>query len=214
MIARGRIARPAPWVRVLSCLVLAGSGPPSRAVDVVPIAGLRFGGELTNTNDSGTSQSLTIDSAASYGAIVDLPLPADTEVQAIELYLSRQQTTLQSGQLLTPPVADLNISVLHVGAVGTVPTDDPRLSWLLIGTAGAARFETGAGSDTRPSIGLGGAVRWMANDHIGLRADLRALVDFTGSGGSVLACNGGCKYIYVGTVVVQGEASIGIVARF
>jgi len=199
---------------VLSCLVLTATSLPVGAVDFVPMAGFRFGGELTNTTDSTTSQSLSIDSAVSYGGVIDLPLPSEYEVQAIEVYFSRQQTTLQRSQLLTPPIADLDVSVLQVGVVGTVPADNPHLSWLVIGAAGAARFETSAGEDTRPSIGLGGAVRWMANDHLGLRADLRALIDFTGSSASVLACNGGCKFYYAGTVVVQGEASIGIVLRF
>ena len=183
------------------------------------MAGLRFGGDLSNsTNYSGTStsasQSLTIDSSASYGGVIDFPLPSDFSVQAIELYFSRQQTTLQNGELLAPPVSDLEVSVMQLGVVAAIPTDNPRLSWLVTATAGATRFETSIGSETRPSIGVGGAVRWMMNDHFGVRADLRALIDLTDSGGSVLACNGGCNYSYAGTVVVQGEASIGIVLRF
>ena len=146
--------------------------------------------------------------------VVDLPLPAEYGPRAIELYFSRQQATLKGGQLLAPPIPDLNVSVLHLGLADTVPTDDPRLSWLLIGTAGATRFETNAGNSTRPSVGLGGAVVWMASDHIGLRGDLRALVNFTGGSRTALACNGGCKLFYAGTVVLQGEASIGIVLRF
>jgi hypothetical protein len=206
-------------MRLLSCLVLIGclmigAALPARAVDFAPIAGFRFGGELRDTSDSAASRSLTIDSTASYGAVVDLPLPGDFGPRAIELYFSRQQTMLRGGGLLAPPVADLNVNVLHLGLVETVAANDPRLSWLLIGTAGATRFETGAGHDTRPSIGLGGAVRWMANDHVGLRGDLRALINFTGGGGTALACNGGCTLLYAGTVVVQGEASIGIILRF
>jgi hypothetical protein len=47
-----------------------------------------------------------------------------------------------------------------------------------------------------------------------VRGDLRAIMSFTGSNSSVFACNGGCSLFYSGTVVVQGEASIGIVLRF
>jgi len=109
------------------------------------------------------------------------------------------------------PVSDLDVSVLQVGVVAVVPTENNRLSWLVTATAGATRFETSAGSETRPSIDAGGAVRWMVNDHVGVRADLRALVDFTGNGGSILACNRGCNYNHKGTAVIQGEASVGIV---
>jgi hypothetical protein len=201
-------------LRLFSCLVLMGASLPAWAVDVVPLAGFRFGGDLRDTNDSAASRSFTIDSTASYGGVIDLPLPAEYGAEAIELYFSRQQATLHDGRLLGPALADLRVDVLHLGLADTIPTNDPRLSWLLIGSAGATRFETGAGSDTRPSIGLGGAVRWMANAHVGLRGDLRALVSFTGGGDTALACNGGCRVFYAGTAVVQGEASVGIVLRF
>jgi hypothetical protein len=194
------------------CAMLAS--PPARPVDLVPMAGLRFGGELSNSSDPTQAQQLSIDSAASYGGIVDFPLPAPYRPRAVELYFSRQRTTVSGGELLAPPVANLDISVLHVGLADTISTDDPQLSWMLLATAGATRFEAGANHDTRPSVSLGGAIVWMANTHVGLRGDLRALVSFTGSNSSVFACNGGCTYFYSGTIILQGEASVGIVLRF
>jgi hypothetical protein len=201
-------------MRKLLYVILICAGAPALAVDIQPMAGLRFGGSLDDTGNSAGSRSLSIDSSASYGGIVDLPLPAQYGQRAVEFYFSRQRATLHGGELLTPPVANLDVSVLHLGLADTVSTNDPRLSWLLIGTAGATRFETEAGSDTRPSIGLGGGVRWMATEHVGLRGDLRALVNFTGRGSTALVCNGGCQVAYSGTVLVQGEASIGVVLRF
>jgi hypothetical protein len=198
----------------LAFWALLGESLPAWPVDVVPMAGFRFGGSLADSSDPAQAHQLAIDSAASYGAIVDFPLPAPYEPRAIELYFSRQRATVSGGELLAPPVADLDVSVLHVGLADTIQTDDPRLSWMLFGTAGATRFDTSASHDTRPSVGAGGAVVWMANAHIGVRGDLRAIVNFTGSSGSVLACNGGCSLFYAGTIVVQGEASIGIVLRF
>ena len=179
-----------------------GMGLSARAVDLIPMAGLRFGGASDNYNDS----------AASFGGIIDFSLPQQYGSRAIELYFSQQQLAPRSGQMA--PLPDMSVSVLHIGLADTRFTDDPRLSWLLIGSAGATRFAAGASSDTRPSIGLGGAVRWMANDHFGVRGDLRALIGFTGSNGTVIACNGGCSFFYAGTVVVQGEATAGVVIRF
>jgi hypothetical protein len=195
------------------CAMMAAS-PPARPVDVVPMAGFRFGGQLSSSNDPTQSQQLSIDSAASFGGIIDFPLPAPYQPRAIELYFSREQSTISGGELLSPAVGDLDVTVFHIGLADTVQTEDPRLSWLLLATAGATRFETTASHDTRPSLGLGGAVIWMASPHFGLRGDLRALVNFTGSNASVLACNGGCSYFYAGTIVVQGEASVGLVFRF
>ena len=219
----GTVIRQAPLLMRLNGIRCAGAlsfwammavSLPARSVDIVPMAGFRFGGQLSASSDPSESDWLTIGSAASYGGAVDFPLPSPYGLRAVELYFSRQQTTLGGGQLLSPPVANLDISVLHLGLADTVPTDDPHLSWLLIGTFGATRFETAAGGDTRPSVGLGGAVVWMGNPHVGLRGDLRALVSFTGNSTTVLACNGGCSYFYAGSIVVQGEASIGVVLRF
>jgi hypothetical protein len=199
---------------MLPYLLLIGAVAPALAVDIQPIAGLRFGGSLDDTSHAAGSRSLAMDSAVSYGGVVDVPLPAAYGPRAVEIYFSRQRATLHGGDLLTPQVANIDVSVMHLGLVDTVATDDPRLSWLLIGTAGATRFETDAGHDTRPSVGLGGGVRWMASEHVGLRGDLRALVNFTGGGSTSVVCNGGCKVSYSGTVLVQGEAGIGIVLRF
>jgi hypothetical protein len=199
---------------LLSTVLLWGASLPARAVDLVPMGGFRFGGELTDRSTPAAPRSLTLDSTASYGGVIDVPLTAYDADEAIELYVSRQQTTLHRGVLLTPPLADLTVSVVHLGLVQSVSAEQPRLTWLLMGTAGATRFATGSASDTRPSIGLGGGVRWMAGRHVGLRADLRALVSFTGNDSAAIACSGGCTFFYAGSVVVQGETSLGIVIRF
>jgi hypothetical protein len=198
----------------LSFWIMMTESVPAWPVDVVPMAGFRFGGEFSNSSDPTQSQQLSIGSAASYGGMVDIPLPAPYHPRAIELYFSHQRTTVNGGELLAPPLTDLDITVLHVGLADTMQTDDPRLSWMLYGTGGATRFEAAAGHDTRPSLGAGAAVIWMANANVGVRGDLRAIMSFTGSNSSVFACNGGCSLFYSGTIVVQGEASIGIVLRF
>jgi hypothetical protein len=131
----------------------------------------------------------------------------------VELYYSRQPTKFSSDT--TASNRDVTVSVLHLGVVDTVQTDDEQLSWLLIGTAGATQLSaSGGGSETRPSIGLGGGVVWMATDHIGVRGDLRALLTFGGGGGGTVNCGGGCVASFHGNLVAQGEASIGLVARF
>jgi hypothetical protein len=200
---------------VLSLFLMVTASHSAWPVDVVPTAGFRFGGEVSSASDATASTLLNIDSTASFGGVIDFPLPpAQFGLRAVELYFSRQQTTVSGDQLQTPAATHLDVSVLHIGLADTVPSQDPRLSWRLIGSGGATRFETTSGRDTRPSLGLGGAVVWMPSTHVGLRGDLRALITFTGSSGSALACNGGCSFFYSGSVVIQGEASAGIVLRF
>jgi hypothetical protein len=179
------------------------------------MVGARAGGDVANRvepYDATAPSSFSIASSAIYGGVIDVPL--DGGLRAVELYFSHQPTTLRGGEILDPPIGDLAVNVVHVGLVDTVPGDDARLSWLLIGTAGATEFEARSSSKTRLSIGLGGGVRWMINPHVGLRGDLRALVTFAGGGQTVIVCSGGCIGQYQGTVVVQGEATVGIVVRF
>jgi hypothetical protein len=196
-------------------VVLSTASFPAAATDVVPMIGARAGGTVANhvaPYDATMPSSFSLASSESYGGVIDVPLYGG--LRAVELYFSHQPTTLRGGEFLAPPVSDLTVNVMHLGLVDTVPTDDPRLSWLLIGTAGATQFEASSHSDTRLSIGLGGGIRWMVSPHIGLRGDLRALVSFTGGGQGVIVCSGGCVAHYEGTIVVQGEATVGIVVRF
>lgn len=191
-------------------LLLLGAALPAQAVDVMPFVGFRFGGDL-GTQQLGTGAnaqtSATLDASASYGAVIDIPLSSP---RAAELYYSRQPTKLSGSST----IGDVTMSVFHVGLVDTLPSADQQLSWLLAGTLGATQLSARQGSETRPSIGLGGGFIWMASDHIGVRGDLRGLITFAGSGGGSVACGGGCSVSFHGSVVAQGELSIGLVARF
>jgi len=205
----GRFLRlAAPLYFAVAALCLAS--PPARAVDLVPFVGLRFGGDVgTTTPGASGPSSVTLDASASYGGVIDIPLSGP---RSVELYYSRQQTTLSS-----PGVAeihDVTVSVLHIGLVDAYATDNPQLSWLLVGTLGASQLSAAGSDETKPSIGLGGGVVWMANPHVGIRADLRALVTFSGNGGGAVACGGGCSISFHGSVVAQGEASVGLLVRF
>lgn len=192
-----------------SALVLLGSAAPARATDVVPFVGFRFGGDVGTNPGNGVTgpNSVTLDASVSYGGVIDIPL---SQPRSLELYYSRQPTKLSGNQTS----GDVTMSVLHVGLVDTLPSADEQLSWLLIGTVGATQLSAANGSATRPSIGFGGGFEWMATEHIGLRGDLRALVTFSGSGGGSASCGGGCSVSFHGSVVAQGELSLGVVARF
>jgi hypothetical protein len=180
-----------------------------QATDIVPFVGLRFGGDVGTQQGTGAvgPSSVTIDSSVSYGGVIDIPLSLPSSV---ELYYSRQPTRLSGNSA----AGDVTMSVLHLGLVDTLPSADQQLSWLLIGTLGATQLSARDGSETRPSIGLGGGVEWMATEHIGLRGDLRALLTFTGSGGGSVGCGGGCSVSFHGSLLAQGEVSVGVVARF
>jgi hypothetical protein len=190
-------------------VLLLGPALPAQATDILPFVGLRFGGDLGTQPGNGVTgpTSVTIDSSVSYGGVIDIPY---SQSRSVELYYSRQPTKLSGSST----VGDVTMSVLHVGLVDTLPSADQQLSWLLIGTFGATELSARNGSATRPSIGLGGGIEWMATEHIGLRGDLRALLTFSGSGGGSASCGGGCSVNFHGSLVAQGEVSVGVVARF
>lgn len=190
-------------------LALAACALPAQAVDLVPFVGFRFGGDVGTQPGNGVvgPSSVTLDAAVSYGGVLDIPL---SPPRSLELYYSRQPTTLSGGSTH----GDVTMSVLHLGLVDALPSADAQLSWLLIGTAGATQLSASNGSATRPSIGFGGGFEWMASEHIGLRGDLRALVTFSGNGGGSAACGGGCSVSFHGSLIAQGEVSLGLLARF
>jgi hypothetical protein len=190
-------------------LVLLGPAVPARATDIVPFVGFRFGGDVGTQPGNGVTgpTSVTIDSSVSYGGVIDIPL---SQPRSLELYYSRQPTKLSGNST----AGDVTMSMLHVGLVDTLPSADQQLSWLLVGTVGATQLTANNGSATRPSIGLGGGFEWMATEHIGLRGDLRALLTFSGNGGGSASCGGGCSVSFHGSLVAQGELSLGVLARF
>jgi hypothetical protein len=150
---------------------------------------------------------VTIDSSVAYGGVIDIPY---SQPRSVELYYSHQPTKLSGSST----VGDVTMNVVHIGLVDTLPSADQQLSWLLIGTLGATELSATNGSATRPSIGLGGGFEWMATEHIGLRGDLRALLTFSGNGGGSASCGGGCSVNFHGSLLAQGELSLGVVARF
>src|SRR5215471_6651436 len=134
-----------------SGLLLLVSALPAQATDVVPFVGLRFGGDVGTQPGNGVTgpTSVTIDSSVSYGGVIDIPL---TQPRSLELYYSRQPTKLSGDST----VGDVTMNVLHIGLVDTLPSSDQQLSWLLVGTVGATQLSARDGSETRPSVGLGG----------------------------------------------------------
>ena len=196
-------------VYATTSLVLLAPALPARAIDLVPFVGLRFGGDLGTQPGNGVTgpTSVTIDSSVAYGGVIDIPY---SQPRSVELYYSHQPTKLSGSST----VGDVTMNVLHIGLVDTLPSADQQLSWLLIGTLGATELSATNGSATRPSIGLGGGFEWMATEHVGLRGDLRALLTFSGNGGGSASCGGGCSVNFHGSLLAQGELSLGIVARF
>lgn len=198
-------------VGLLAGLGVLGASLPAAAVELTPMVGVRFGGDLTDYNSYYSVPSLTLDSSVSYGGTLDIPLARGP--YALELYFSHQSTDLEGGQYLQPQVHDMNVNVIHGGIAAALPTNDKRLSFLLIGTAGATEFDAHGSSNFYPSLGLGVGMRMMLSDNIGLRGDLRGIFTFLDNN-SYVACGYYCYGYSNNNLTVQGEASVGLVVRF
>jgi hypothetical protein len=197
---------------LIGCLTSSAIAPAAHAVDFVPFVGYRFGGIIGTQNLGALGPtSVSVDSAVSYGGVIDIPF---AQSRAVELYYSHQPTSLSTDSHAPPPIHDVSMDVLHVGVAETLPSADEHLSWLLVGTLGATELSGGGSSATRFSVGLGGGFVWMATQHVGLRGDLRGLFTFGGTGGGSIYCGGGCAVSMSGSLIAQGEVSLGLVARF
>jgi len=199
----------------LGVLLVAGmsAAPVARAADVeiTPFAGYTMGGDLTNSE---TGQSLSFNDTSSYGIMLDFKQAEDSWV---ELYFSRQQTSLKADQglFVGSPLLDIDIDYYHLG--GTYGAASGKLRPFVVGTLGATYMDPKAGglsSETKFSLSLGGGARLYLTKHLGLRFDARWFGTFVGGSGSVFCSNGACLVNVQGSVLSQFVANAGVILAF
>jgi hypothetical protein len=186
-------------------------------VEITPFAGMTFGGDFT---DAVTGKSLSFDDTSSYGIMADFKQAPDPKVPGeswIELYYSRQKTTLKAdqGAFIGEPLFDVNIEYFHVG--GTYGAADGKVKPFVVGTFGATHMTPkgeGLSSETKPSLSLGGGVRMYLTDRLGIRLDARWFGTFFNGGGAVFCSNGACLINIQGDVLSQYTANAGLVLAF
>jgi hypothetical protein len=199
-------------------LLVALFPPPTAAgekVEVIPFLGYRFGGSLTAAQ---TGESYNLDSSASYGLVVDIPLGDGTSM--LELLWSRQDTEVRTGSIFEE--ADrfgLLIDSYQVGVVHEL--DDQQVRPFVTASLGATRFAVDRGSvsdSTVFSFTAGGGAKILFGEHVGIRLDGRLYAPFV-SGSAGVVCGGGggggsCFLSFNGTVLWQIEATAGLIVVF
>jgi len=197
---------------VLAFFMLALShAAPARAVEVAPFIGHRFGGSF---EDSITATNFEVSDAAAYGLVLDFDLEPDKQ---IEVYLSRQNTHLSTGDpLFTPnPLFDLTVDYYHIGGLYMLPAGD-RVRPFLTGTFGVTRMAPEPADLTteyRFSLSLGGGAKIFFTKNLGLRFDLRGIYTALNANTEVF-CSGGCTIKLNSSGFVQTEASAALMMRF
>lgn len=200
------------FARSLCCtLGLGALSPAAQALEfeITPFLGYRFGGQF---EDPATMEGVDVEPAASFGLAVDVEYAPG---QAIQLLYSRQSTEVED----LAPGLDLDVEYLHIGGVGTFPSDTEFLPYL-VGSIGAANFSPGGGLDdeTLLSVSLGGGLKYFFNERFGLRFEGRGYLSFFDTDASLFCISdqtgATCRLRAKGSVVWQIEAQAGFTFRF
>ncbi len=171
-----------------------------------------FGGYAVSEGiDNGISgERARVKSGVAFGVAADYDLDSSRQLQ---LFYGQQNTTLDPGAGL--PRFDFDVRYLHLG--GTYFFDGPiGRGPYAVGGIGATHFSpnlSGLRSETKASLNVGFGYLWPLGSTVAVRAEVRAFVTLLDDSGG-LFCSGGCTVFLSGDSFVQGQALVGLSARF
>jgi len=181
--------------------------------ELSPFVGYRFEGDIDdpnhNVNPQGTTLKVDLNSAPSYGALLEFPSGHHTQWQ---IFYSRQSTDADIiGGVPANQKIDLDIEYLHFGGTyvmaGSGAHDRPYVGF----TFGATRIDPEGpyDDDVEFSMALIGGVKFRLTRYVGVRFDLRAIGTVTGSNQEFF-CNGGCVAHWSASGMWQYEGTVGL----
>ena len=209
-----------PRLRLALAVLLAGGAQLAQAqVGSAPdsenafsfYGGFRGGGDLT---DATNEQDLHAGPAPSFALAIDIALESRKQLQ---LFYSHQKTDLTPAT--TPSAIDrvpLKIEYLHLG--GTAFFEEMGNGGYAVAGIGATRLTPdapGLSAETRPSINVGFGYMLPIVPGLGMRFELRGYATWIDSNGGLFCrSTSGCAVSIKGSAFYQGEALIGLTARF
>jgi opacity protein-like surface antigen len=183
----------------------------AQQVELTPHVGYKLGGGLT---DYYTGKNYDFDDSESYGLTFNYTLGLMGDAQ-LELSWSRQDTAMEVTGF-TRDTFDLTIDYWQAGGLKQWNEDEPVRPFV-VGSIGAAHFSPDEGdlsSATRFSFGLGGGVKFLPTEHVGIRLQGKIYGAYA-SGGAGLICGGaGCTFGFSGNFMWQAEFSAGLILAF
>jgi hypothetical protein len=190
------------------CVMLVLLAPP--AISQVGVTA--FGGYAVSEgieNDA-TGERASVKSGATFGATADYDLDSARQLQ---LFYGQQGTSLNPGG--GAPRFDIDVRYLHVG--GTYFFDGPvGRGPYAVGGLGVTHFSpnmSGLSSETKASLNVGFGYLWPIGSAVAVRVEGRGFFTLLNSSGG-LFCSGGCTVVLSGDSFVQGQAMVGLTARF
>ena len=160
-------------------------------------------------NDT-SGERAQVKSGVAFGVSADYDLDWSRQLQ---LFYGQQNTTLDPGGGV--PRFDFDVRYLHLG--GTYFFDGPiGRGPYAVGGLGVTHFSpnlSGLSSETKASLNVGFGYLWPLGSTVAVRAEARAFATLLNSSGG-LFCSGGCTVVLRGDSFVQGQAMLGLTARF
>jgi hypothetical protein len=206
----------------VAAAALGGAALPTWADDeptfeAPPFVGYRVGGQFEGERPV-DSRAFTVDveDGGSFG--LDLGLYRD-DASFYELLYSRQEAGLDSREAALAGV-DVRTEYLHFGGTLLFPQDRGYTPYLSL-TVGATRLSAQGGdydSETNLSASLGGGFRFPLGTNLAATLGARAYVTLVDSDTDIFCIstgeNASCLLKSSGSTFWQGEAQLGLTARF
>jgi hypothetical protein len=182
----------------------------AQTVELVPSIGYRFGGSVY---DYGSVRSLDVRDSEAYGLTVGFDLGVDNQVFVRWM---RQDTEVDDYRGPQDQRFGLAIEHWHVGGMHNFDPFDTVQPFVegMLGLTYMNPDPRDIRSSSRFSAGLGGGIRIMPSDRIGLRLGARTVWTAVNSGGGVFCGPWGCSLGFSGSGFWQIEGEIGLVVRF
>ena len=192
------------------CLCVSAAPLHAGGPEIAPFIGFQFGGDF---QDSATGQRYDISSGSAAGAMLSFDL---SDISQLEFYFSRQQTEVEGpGLFPTEILFDLDIDYYHLG--GTLLMSEGPWQPFVVGSLGATHLSpesSSAGSLTRLSLGLGGGLRYLPNEHLGLYLAARGFLTFIDSQTHITIRSGSTTIQMNTDGLWQGILQAGLILRF
>lgn len=166
---------------ILAILLTQASPLRAQGVEVSPFTGYLFGNDLFEA----FAGPLDVDGAASLGVVVDVPMYAGFQFEA--LYSHQSVDALAALGAGNRPVS-LRIGVDHFQAGGLQEYGSEHVRPFLTGTLGLSHVAVEDDHEVRFTAGAGGGVKIFPSPHVGVRFDGRVLATFIDAGTSTAVC--------------------------
>jgi hypothetical protein len=185
--------------------------------EITPFAGYRLGGQFdVEDATDGSEDTVDLDAAGSFG--LDLGLYRDSG-SFYELLYSRQSAGIDGAEA---GLADFDVVTEYLHFGGTLLFADERFyAPYLSVTLGATRLSADRGgydSETKFSGSIGGGFRFPLGDNLAVTTGVRAYLTLIDSDTDLFCIstgeNAGCLFKGSGSTFWQGEAQLGLTARF